>query len=112
MRMVYDRGKKKWQPAFFMPEHVKLLKQIPKEDTRQKKPELDEQKLYEIGITVMESLNYTVPINLTVWHDGIFESVTGIVHKVDMLMRYILIEIDDGEKSKIFVNTITAAERN
>jgi hypothetical protein len=108
--LIHDRRKLKWQPAFFMPEHVKLLKQIPKEDARQKKPELDVQAFQEIGIIVMESLDYTLPIKLTIWRDGYIKNYIGTVDKVDELMTYILFKID-GENRKIFIVSITAAER-
>ncbi|WP_456273648.1 YolD-like family protein [Bacillus sp. AK031] len=108
--MINDRGKIKWQSAFFMPEHVKLIRQIPIDEVRQRKPEVDEQEFEEIGIIVMESLNYTVFIKLTVWRGGFFRKLTGIVAKVDMLMKYILFEIDDNIH-RILIEEIIAAER-
>lgn len=108
--MIRDRGKKKWQSAFFMPEHVKMLKQISYDDKKQKKPQLDEQEFEEIGFIVMESLNYAIPIKVTIWQDGFFQAISGIVAKVDMLMKYMLFD-SDGEKRKILIEEITAAER-
>lgn len=108
--MIRDRGKKKWQGAFFMPEHVKMLKQITIDGNKQKKPQLDEQELEEIGFVVMDSLNYTIPIKVTIWHDGFFQTITGMVDKVDMLMKYILFDSDEG-KRKIMIEEITATER-
>ncbi|WP_084028868.1 YolD-like family protein [Bacillus sp. J33] len=108
--MICDRGKMKWQTAFFMPEHVKMLKQITIDENKQKKPQLDEQEYEEIGFIVMESLNYTVPIKVTVWKDGFFQATTGIVDKVDTLMKCILFESDEG-KRRIRIEEITAVER-
>ncbi|MGV3267075.1 YolD-like family protein [Cytobacillus pseudoceanisediminis] len=109
--MIRDRGKKKWQSAFFLPEHVKMLKQISYDDyKKQKKPQLDEQEFEEIGFVVMDSLNHTIPIKVTIWKDGFFQSITGIVDKVDMLMKNILFDSDEG-KRKIRIEEITAAER-
>lgn len=108
--MIRDRGKMKWQSAFFMPEHVKMLKQISYDDKKQKKPQLDEQEFEEIGFIVMESLNYAIPIKVTIWKDGFFQSITGIVDKVDMLMKDILFHSEEG-KRKIRIEEITAAER-
>lgn len=108
--MIRDRGKMKWQGAFFMPEHVKMLKQISYDDKKQKKPQLDEQKFEEIGFVVMDSLNYTTPIKVTIWQDGFFQAVTGVVDKVDMLMKYILFDTEDGER-KIKIDVITGVER-
>ncbi len=108
--MIRDRGKMKWQGAFFMPEHVKMLKQITFDDKKEKKPQLDEQEFEEIGFIVMESLNYSVPIKVTIWRDGFFRALTGIVDKVDMLMKYIQFECDEGKK-RILIEDITAVER-
>lgn len=108
--MIRDRGKVKWQSAFFIPQHVKMLKQITIDDNKQKKPELDEQEYEDIGFMVMESLNYTTPIKVTIWQDGIYHAITGIVDKVDSLKKYILIESENG-KIRILIDEITAVER-
>lgn len=107
--MVRDRGLKKWQ-GFFMNEHTGLLKNTAKEDEKQDKPQLDEQELEEIGIIVMESLNYTLEIKITVWNAGYFNDHIGIVSKVDYLMKYIILEKDD-ENIRIMIVDITAVER-
>ncbi len=96
--------------CIFMPEHVKMLKQIAFDDKKQKKPQLDEQELEEIGFVVMDSLNYTLPIKVTIWQDGFFQALTGIVDKVDMLMKYILFESDEGKRI-IMIEEITGVER-
>lgn len=108
--MISDRGKMKWQSAFFMPEHVKLLKQITHDDRKQQKPQVDEQKYEEIGFIVMESLDYTIPIKVTIWQDGFFKVITGVVDKVDMLMKYILIEFEESNR-RILIDEITSVER-
>lgn len=107
--MIRDRGLKKWH-GFFMPEQVGMLREMNVEEKKQKKPQLDEQELEEIGFIVMDSLNHTLTIKVTVWRDGFFTSLTGIVDKVDMLNKYILFETDDDE-IKITIDDITAVER-
>ncbi|MCU1808140.1 YolD-like family protein [Cytobacillus firmus] len=108
--MIRDRGKIKWLPAHFMPEHRAMLKRIIIDDLKQKKPHLDEHEFEEIGYIVMESLKYTIPIRVTIWKDGLFEFTTGIVDKVDMHMKYLLLE-SNGELSRISIQEITAVER-
>ena len=107
--MIRDRGLKKWH-GFFMPEQVGMLKELNVEDKKQIKPQLDEQELEEIGFIVMDSLNHTLSIKITIWRDGFFTSLTGIVDKVDMLNKYILFETEE-EKLKIMIDDITAVER-
>lgn len=55
--MIRDRGLIKWQPAHFMPEHWRLLNGVNCDDNKCKKPELDEQKLEEIGIPLKNYLD-------------------------------------------------------
>lgn len=108
--MIPDRGKLKWQPALFMPEHRKMLNQLSVDDKKQRKPVLDEQEFEEIGYLFMESLNYSILIRITVWKGGFFEATTGIVDKVDELMKYILFETDNDIR-KLFIEDILQAER-
>lgn len=108
--MIRDRGKMKWAGAFFMPEHSKMLKQLKNDYVKQKKPVLDEQELEEIGFIIMDSLNYTLPIQLTVWEEGIFKEHSGIVFKVNLLEKYIIFETDD-ENLYIFIEFITSVKR-
>lgn len=73
--MIRDRGLKKWQAASFLPPQWTMLKGIYRDDTKVKKPILNEQQFEEIGIIVMESLNYTLPIKVTIWRNGFFISL-------------------------------------
>ncbi|QVY60912.1 YolD-like family protein [Cytobacillus gottheilii] len=109
--MLRDRGLLKWQPAHFMPEHRKMLSDVDQDYYKQAKPQLDEQELEEIGIIVMESLNYTLEIKITIWQAGYFNDHIGIVSRVDYLMKYIFLEKED-ENIKIMIVDITAVERN
>lgn len=108
--MIRDRGLKKWQAASFLPQQWTMLKGIYHDDTKSKKPVIDEQELEEINIIVMESLNYTLPIKLTIWRSGFFIYLIGIVAKVEPIKMYILIEINNNTE-KLMINDITAAER-
>ncbi|MBS4190806.1 YolD-like family protein [Bacillus sp. FJAT-49705] len=100
--MIRDRGIKKWQ-GFFMPEHIGKLKEYDRNEKKKKKPELDEQELEEIGIMVMDSLNYTLPIKITTWQDCYFKFHEGIISKVDHLMKYMILDTNNGNE-KILIN--------
>ncbi|MDQ0268676.1 YolD-like family protein [Cytobacillus purgationiresistens] len=108
--MIRDRGKMKWQGAFFMPEHVKLLSDIQTNSNKQAKPHLDEQELEEIQIIVMESLHYTLPIKITTWKNGFFKHSTRVVDTVDMVKMQIRFVVNE-EKNYIFIKDITSVER-
>jgi hypothetical protein len=108
--MIQDRGKMKWHGAFFMPEHVKMLKYLKNDYEKQKKPQLDEDELHEIGFIVMESLHYTLPIQITIWEDGFFEEYIGIVYKVDYHNRKIKLEVDSKDLD-LDIRKITSVKR-
>jgi hypothetical protein len=108
--MIHDRGKMKWQGAFFMPEHIKLLKELKEDGNKQKKPIVDEQEFEEIGIVVMESLSHIFPIKLTLWDYGYFFDVIGIVNKVDFIEKKIFVQTD-LENKIIAIEKITLAKR-
>jgi hypothetical protein len=70
--VIRDRGKVKWQHAFAMPEHTKLLKEFRKDYEKRKMPQLDEQELDEIEFIVMDSLHSDLTIKITLWDYGFF----------------------------------------
>ncbi|MGG0889784.1 YolD-like family protein [Cytobacillus horneckiae] len=91
--MIRDRGKMKWQSAFFIPEHVKMLKDVEIDANKTSKPQLDEhQKLEEIQIVIMESLHYTLPIKISTLENGFTHHMTAIVDTLDMIKREIRVE--------------------
>ncbi|MDQ0220715.1 YolD-like family protein [Peribacillus cavernae] len=94
--MINDRGAKKWT-SIMLPEHVKLLSAWTEEQKLVEKPVLDEQELERIRILVMDSLNYTLPIRVVYWKDGLFTKRTGIVAKVDELNKLIKLDLLSGE---------------
>ncbi len=93
MGIIRDRGIVKFQPAHFMPQYRKLLYHLTVDGNKQSKPELDEQEFEEIGFVVMDSLNLTIPIRITIWQNGFLKFITGIVTKVDLLMKYIVLKL-------------------
>ncbi|MEK4922045.1 YolD-like family protein [Cytobacillus sp. FSL R5-0569] len=108
--MIRDRGKMKWQ-GFFMSEHTELLKKIPAEYEKVKKPELDEQELEEIQIITMESLNYTLTIKMTIWVDGSTKTFKGIVDKIDHINMCIHLETNNLKILKFHIDEVISVER-
>ncbi|MDQ0273482.1 YolD-like family protein [Cytobacillus purgationiresistens] len=96
--------------AFFMVEQQALLKNFHEEDNKVLKPILDEQEMEQLGFLIMESLHYTLPIQITSWVDGYFEQIVGTVNKVDHLTKYI--EIDKTEyKMRINIDNISNVKK-
>ncbi|NRG44592.1 YolD-like family protein [Bacillus sp. CRN 9] len=110
--MTRDRGKMKWQSVFFMPEHVKILKDVEIDANKTSKPQLDEHQLEEIQIVIMESLDYALPIKISIWENGFTNHMTAIVDNLDMIKKEIRVEIqNDYEMKCIHIDKIIAAER-
>ncbi|MFJ5622019.1 YolD-like family protein [Peribacillus loiseleuriae] len=75
-----------------------------------KKTVLEEQVYKQIGIAVMESLNYTLPVRIIFWQADNLVNNIGIVSKVDRKMKYLILDLLSGE-IKIELDCIIAVER-
>ncbi|MDZ5470415.1 YolD-like family protein [Bacillus sp. 31A1R] len=66
---IRDRGKMKWQGAFFMHEHVKMLNDFNVDYYRHKKQVLDVDELEDIENKIHEAMEFTQVIiyNLGRW---------------------------------------------
>ncbi|KMY49254.1 YolD-like family protein [Peribacillus loiseleuriae] len=75
-----------------------------------KKTVLEEQVYKQIGIAVMESLNYTLPVRITYWKADKLVNNIGIVSKVDRQMKYLILDLLSGD-IKIELDCVVAVER-
>lgn len=81
--MHKDRKLIKWQGAFFMPEHVKLLKQAENDYYKTPRPQLDEGQIEDIERLLSESLQEETLLEIITWKNGFFTSRVGTVTKID-----------------------------
>lgn len=93
-----DRGMKKWQ-GFFMPETIKMLKNLWEDDHKSPRPHLDETKIEEIEQLLLESMETKMLLEITTWTNGFFTSRVGFVTKIDPLKKRI--QIQDELRSTI-----------
>ncbi|MHC0037901.1 YolD-like family protein [Pseudoneobacillus sp. C159] len=93
---IRDRGKIKWGSAFFMPEHVKMLKEMRSDYHKQQKPILDTYQVEEIENKIHEAMEFAISVAITVWHDGFFTKYEGMINRLDGIGRYIYLAITDG----------------
>ncbi|KQU25884.1 hypothetical protein ASG65_14875 [Bacillus sp. Leaf13] len=77
-----DRGNIKWQSSMFLPEHVKLLKDLNKDYYRQVKPILDEYQLEEFENKIHTAMELSSTVKFTVFEDGFDWVYTGIIHRL------------------------------
>jgi len=87
--MLRDRGiNKKWQ-GFFMPEHIKTLRDNDRDYYKTDRPQLDETQIDDMERLLLESLSTKTLLDITTWKDGFFHSKVGIVNKIDSLNKNI-----------------------
>jgi hypothetical protein len=94
---IRDRGKMKWQGAFFMPEHVKMLGDLRTDYYRTAKPQLDEYQLEEFDERICEAMAVNQPVKITVWDEGFTSDMIGKIHYVDPLTKQVRLEVAEGE---------------
>lgn len=76
---IKDRGIK-WQGAFFMPEHLKMLHQAEKEMYQYKqKPVLTEEQLEEMNYVICEAMEFNQALAITNYHHHEFQLLIGYV---------------------------------
>lgn len=107
--MINDRKKIKWQTAFFLPEHKKLLREVEKDYYKSKKPILSENQIEEIEEVLLESLANQKTINIITWNDGFFNQYTGSVTKIYPHEKQIILKSELDSLIKIDSHQISAA---
>ncbi|MFF2591037.1 YolD-like family protein [Peribacillus butanolivorans] len=95
-----DRGNIKWKSAMFLPEHVKLLKNLNKDYYRQAKPILDEYQIEEFENKIHNAMEFSSPVKFTVWEDGFDWEYTGLLHRLEPKTNLIHLEL---EKEKGYI---------
>jgi hypothetical protein len=90
---IRDRGKKKWQGAFFMPEHVKMLHHLGTDYYRTAKPQLDESQYEEFDERMEQAFTGHEVVTAVVWQNGFTHEYTGMLTTVDVLKRQFKLEV-------------------
>jgi hypothetical protein len=98
---ISDRGKMKWQGAFFMPEHVKMLGDLQKDYYCTDKPQLDSYQYDEFDERIGEAVANNLQLTVTVWENGISTNIMGRVRDMDPLKKQLQIEGMPGEFNRI-----------
>ncbi len=108
MKLMKDRGLKKWQ-GFIMPEQNEMLKQADVESLKIEKLILDEEQLYNINDLLVLSMQNEENIEITLWMDG-FVTHFGpvIVYKIDPYQRKLYVQYEDGQQIFHFDSLIGA----
>ncbi|MCS0788849.1 YolD-like family protein [Cytobacillus pseudoceanisediminis] len=105
-----DRGKIKWQPAHFMPEHRAMLRKLETEQLAQNKPLIDEYELEDYENKIHYAMEYAYYLKVKVWREGYFHEYTGRVNRLDGISRKIYLELEEGFLEKVMFDEIASVE--
>ncbi|MEH7155302.1 YolD-like family protein [Neobacillus drentensis] len=98
---IRDRGKKKWQFAFGMPELIKAQRNLWIDQKRMEKPIIDDYEKEEFDQRICYALEHNLPIKVTNWTDGFSSDITGRIHYLNPISYQLRIELQRGEFRRI-----------
>jgi hypothetical protein len=98
---IQDRGKKKWQFAFGMPELIKAQRNLWIDQERMKKPIIDEYEKEEFDQRICYAMEYNLTVKVAIWTDGFTSNITGRIHYLDPISYQLRIELQRGEFRRI-----------
>jgi YolD-like protein len=103
--VIRDRGRIKWT-SMMLPEHVKLLRDWVKEDSYEKRTEIDEQQLELMNEVLGEAMEFNQAVAITHYHSHNYEICIGNVHYWDELAQKLRIVDSFGDIHLIPVKNI------
>jgi hypothetical protein len=110
MSRIRDRGKMKWQSAFFMPEHVKMLHKLRSDYQKISKPIIDESQIDDFEQKLFMALELKQAATITIWEDGFLKGFKGFIRKLDEWNKTIHLEEEDGCLTTIWFNQVVAVD--
>ena len=106
--MNKDRGTIKWT-SLMLPEHVQRLRAWEHELHDKTPKEKADWELEQLHETIQQAYALKTPITLTLYKQGTWQVMTGIITTIDINKQYLLLETDTIAKAIPFL-TIQAAE--
>jgi hypothetical protein len=107
-----DRGKIKWLPAHFMPEHKQMLKNLEVEENYQRKPIIDHYEIEEFENKIHYALEYAFFVNVKVWREGFFDDYVGRINRLDEFKKCIYLQTEEVYIQRIPFDEIIGVEVN
>ena len=89
MTLEKDRGMKKWY-GFSIPEHTKMLKTARHDYYKTPRPQLDEGRIDDMELLLLDSFQNKTLLEITSWKDGFFNSMVRVVIKIDPINKNII----------------------
>jgi hypothetical protein len=110
MSRIRDRGKMKWQSAFFMPEHVKMLHELRSDYQKISKPIMDESQINDFEQKLCLALELNQDVIISIWEEGFFREFKGSIRRLDEWNKTIQLEEEDGCLTSISFNQVVGVE--
>jgi hypothetical protein len=98
---IRDRGKKKWQFAFGMPELIKAQRDLWTDQERIVKPIIDTYEKDEFDQRICYAMDSNLSVKITIWSNGFISDITGRINYVDPISNQLRIELLGGEFRRI-----------
>lgn len=105
-----DRGKKKWQSAFFMPEQTKMIRGLYNEDLFQKKPILDMYEMERNERKIHSAYKDKCLLKIVFWNGGNFKEWIETVDKLDGIGKSISLRNQTGNHLMLNFENIVEVE--
>jgi len=93
--MYKDRGMQKWY-GFMLTEHTVMIGEQLIEDSKVKKPELDEQAIEEFELIICEAMEFNNTIVLEIFDNGFINTIAGTVHYINHLKSQLILQDKQG----------------
>lgn len=106
---IRDRGKLKWQSAFFIPEQVKMLQEIEIDANKIEKPVLDEHQIEQFEQVVYLAMEYTYRMKIKIWESEVYKIYCGLLHRLDEINKILYLGQEE-HIIKIRYNDIVSVE--
>jgi hypothetical protein len=95
-----DRGNKKWT-AMMLIEHRKRLKELKESEKDREKPVLDDQEKEKINYKLQQAVQHNLAVEIKYYKNKRFKTVSGVIKKVDLKRKEVIISEKGGEQQKI-----------
>jgi len=100
-----DRGNKKWT-AMMLIEHRKRLKELKESEKEREKPILDEQEKAVINSKLQQAVQKKLPVEIKYYADKRFKTVSGVVRKVNLNRKEVIISEKGGSQKQISLSNL------
>ncbi|NLG81341.1 MAG: YolD-like family protein [Bacilli bacterium] len=103
--MMKQRGMVKWQPFASLPEHANYIHKVIYEMNKIERPILSEDQLNELNEKLYRYSQNKEFISIAYFHDGYIYDVEGIIVKIDLLKKMVIIE-NNAKRDKFSIENI------